>query len=338
MGKHEQARKELWQARDLLTELVKSHRQVPRYQNDLAGAYHTLGWVLARQRRSEEALKAYRQACDIRGRLVKSNPDVSAYPQGLAQTHNNLGVLLGDLGKNADALKEYAQARDLQVKLATAHPEVAGYTVDLAFTSLNRGRLLARMNQLPASLKDLDEAVRHTDELRDVDPTNQQLTPILLWSLPERAAVLTRLGRWHDADDDWDRVLKLAPVQQHSALRLQRAGSRVRAGDYRRAAADAGGLEREDVPAAALYEWARVLSRSAAAAARDGTRPLPERDKNAATWAGNALALLQRAASAGYFKDAKAVDLLKKEPELDFLRSRDDFRSWLKRLESASAR
>ena len=81
-----------------------------------------------------------------------------------------------------------------------------------------------------------------------------------------------------------------------------------------------------------LYNLAGVVALSAAGAARDGTRPLPERDKHAERWSRQALALLQRAARTDYFRDPANRAQLDRNADLAFLRDRDDFRAFVKTL------
>ena len=92
-------------------------------------------------------------------------------------------------------------------------------------------------------------------------------------------------------------------------------------------------------PAASLHEMRLRKSaeevasmRRAAAVTRDSGRPLPEREKQAETWAQQAVTLLRRAAAAGHFGDAANRSRLEKDDALAFLRGREDFRTFLKTL------
>ena len=58
-----------------------------------------------------------------------------------------------------------------------------------------------------------------------------------------------------------------------------------------------------------------------------------EREKNAESWAAQALKLLRRAERAGYFDGAKEREQLKRDPALAILRQRDDFKRWLTDLD-----
>src|SRR5262249_24077368 len=154
-----------------------------------------------------------------------------------------------------------------------------------------------------------DQGIRQLGELRRLDPGNRKAVGLLLHGLPDRAAALARLGRPRDADADWDRALSLATPEQQSTLRLRRCVERAAAGDYRRSAghprrpaAEVDDLSRAPaLPGGPLSHLARAQALTAASAGRDGSRPLPERDRRAERYARDAVALLRRAAAAGLF-------------------------------------
>jgi serine/threonine-protein kinase len=325
MGQRQDALQEYRQARDLRISLVKAYPQMAEYANDLASTHNSLGNLLIALGKRGEALPEHRQAVALRVRLVRANPDVPQYENDLASTRNNLAKLLAGLGKQPEAAKEYQQAREIQVRLVQAHPEVPAYTEGLARTCLNLGMLLAQIGQLTASLSELDEAMACTDTLHRLDPGNALVRSLLLQGLPQRAAVLTRLGRQQDAEANWDRALKLAPPAQRLHLLFHRAESLARAGDYQRAAVAAGEIAQNKLAPATVYNLACIHALSGAAAARDASRPLPHREKFAGQCVRDAVALLRRAAAAGFFRDPANLTALDSDDDLAFLRDRDDY-------------
>jgi hypothetical protein len=74
-----------------------------------------------------------------------------------------------------------------------------------------------------------------------------------------------------------------------------------------------------------LYEVARVYALAAEAAAHDTQLPQAAQSERAAEYAGKAVEQLRRAYQAGYFKERRQVEDLKKHPDLEILRSRQDF-------------
>jgi serine/threonine-protein kinase len=336
LGKREEALEEYRQARDIRIKLADAHRDLPEYKSALAQTHNNLGTFLYAQGKRKEALGELRQARDIRIELVKAHRDVPRYQSDLAATHHNLGILLTALGKRDEALEEYRLARDIRRKLAKAHSDVAEHVADLARTCLLRGALLAQKNQLPASLGDLAEGIAHTDALRRIEPGNPNGSLFLLFGLPQRAVVLTRLRRLAEADADWDRVVQVAPAAQRVAYRIQRAAGLARAGYYQQAATAADALAgQKELTAENHYGLARALALASAAAARDAAAPLPLREKVAEVHAARALVLLATARDAGFFKDPAKVALLDKDGDLDALRGRDDFKRFRAGLKPA---
>jgi tetratricopeptide (TPR) repeat protein len=327
LGKRPQALKEFAQVRDILRRLIKADPGVPGYRNDLATTHNNVGRLLSDLGRREPALAEYQQARDLLRQLVKDHPNEPRYRSNLAGSHGLLGRLLSDLGRREPALAEYQQARDLLRQLVKDHPNEPRYRNNLADACLNCGWLLVRLNHLPASLPEFDEGITLADRLLRIDARNSGASTSLLFGLCRRASVLSLLGKQNEADADWDRAVKLASPELRPALRLERAERLARAGHYRRAASEADLLERHEAPPApGLYILGRIFALNAASAARDVTRPLPEREKRAEEYARRAVAVLNRAASAGYFRNSNDAALLDRDADLTFLRDRDDYK------------
>jgi serine/threonine-protein kinase len=324
--KRDEALNEHRQALAIREKLVRAHPSTPEYQNDLASSHNNLGNLLYALDDRAAAEKHYRQACDIRVKLVAAHPLQSKYQNDLASTYNNLANLLKAIGQRDEALKEYQHAYDIQSRLVKAHADAFAYREGLVRTCLNRGALLASMAQLSASLGALNEGIVHTNTLSRLDPGSLQVRSFFVFALPRRAAVLLRLGRSREADADWDLALKLAPVPQRDGLRLARAESRARAGDYQRASAEADELEHDNLPPASLYNLACIHALDAASAMRDASRPLPERQKHAEQYATAAMVLLRRAAAGGQFSQATSLAQLDRDDDLNFLRGREDYK------------
>jgi hypothetical protein len=191
------------------------------------------------------------------------------------------------------------------------------------------------MNQLPASLDEFDEGIVQADHLARLDPRHPQVSGLLLFGLSQRAAVQARLGKSRQADADWDRVLSIAPPAQHNGVRLQRADSRARAGDYQRSGTEATDLARDCRDGPTLYSLACIQALNSASTSRDLSRPLPEREKLTQQYARQALALLKRSASAGFFHDPEKVAHLDRDSDLACLRDRADYKQFRAGLERA---
>src|SRR5207244_12774477 len=94
-----------------------------------------------------------------------------------------------------------------------------------------------------------------------------------------------------------------------------------------------------ELPGALLYNLACVYALSAKAVrannSADPPVPAAESGKRLDQYARHAVALLQEARQAGFFARAANVQNLKKDPDLDAVRSRDDFKKLVQELEKS---
>ncbi len=322
----EEALKEHQQALALRQRLVREHAEVPVYESDLAGSYQNLGNALNRLGRHEEALKAYRQSVAMRTKLARAQPPWADEEHVLAGGHFNLGQVLTALGRIEEALAEFENVRAIEARLVKAHPEVPDFRRRRTRACLVRGELLSRQGRFAAALANLQEGLDQLAELRRLAPGEPVYESLRRRLLRERAVVLTRLGRQREADAEWERILEETPSPGKAVLRGLRGDSRVRAGDYRRAAEDAEAAGRGRLNGGNLYNLACLHALIAARAARDASRPLPQRDKESERCCRQALAVLERARVVGYFQSARAIAGLDGDADLEVLRGRDDYR------------
>jgi hypothetical protein len=78
-----------------------------------------------------------------------------------------------------------------------------------------------------------------------------------------------------------------------------------------------------------------IQALNACAVGRDAARSLPEREKRSEEYARKAIALLQRAAAAGQFREPGHVAQMDRNGDLASLRDRDDYRRFRAALEPA---
>src|SRR5262249_52612374 len=142
---------------------------------------------------------------------------------------------------------------------------------------------------------------------------------------------LTDLDRHGAAAADWAEFARVAPPQFRALGRLQRAISLARAGLREETLDEAEALARlPKLPPSFHYSLARVAALCAAASP---SRPLARRERFAQRCANKALAWLQAAHKAGFFKSKANRDRLLKDPDLATLRQRPDFKAFLRLLE-----
>jgi hypothetical protein len=172
-------------------------------------------------------------------------------------------------------------------------------------------------------------------DLRRQEPDNP-LVPLHLGNTYGfRAIALTQLKRHRESAADYDELIRLETnASRREIFRHVRLNELARAGEYSLATDGAEQLLRETKPSAPwLASLADVFAVSSAAVARDASVPLVRREKDAETWARQAVALLRQAADGGHFRDRQNVAWLRKNDELASLRGRDDFKRFLLSLE-----
>jgi tetratricopeptide (TPR) repeat protein len=324
--KYPEALQEHQQALVIRGKLARDNPDVPRYQLDLSTTHNNLGALFFDMGKYNEALEQHHQARKIRSKLVEDHTGVPEYRQDLAASHYNCGMTLSSLGKQEDALQEYHRARTLQSKLVNDHPKGQAYLLDLARTCLQQGATLSQLNQLDKALGHLDTGVRLADRLLRVDPRHPQAPSYLVTGLRERAKALMRMARYRDAQADWTRALTITPAFQQLELHLERATALAHSWEYRRAAEAADALQQGMQRPEVLCQLATVYSLAAAGSARDGSRPLPERENRAEQYARKAVALLKRAAATGHFRHRANLANLDGDCDLSYLRPREDYR------------
>src|SRR5205085_11428573 len=148
-----------------------------------------------------------------------------------------------------------------------------------------------------------------------------------------RAQSLEKLGRHAEALAAYDAALKYDPGPRRAILRAGRAITLIHLGDYARAAAEAGELARLKLPPDACYDLACVWSLCIPAAKKDAKLTPADRDRLTEEYAARAVELLRQARAGGFFRPAENVDLLKQDPDLDPVRSRDDFKAFVGEVE-----
>jgi serine/threonine protein kinase/tetratricopeptide (TPR) repeat protein len=323
LGQHAEAESAYRRALAIHQKLAADYPAVPLYRLDLASSHNSLGILLAGLGQHTEAEAVYRQALAIKEKLAADYPAVPQYRLALASSHNNLGILLVGLGKRAEAEAAYRQALTIREELAANFPAVPSYRTELGGSQCNFGNLLLAKKEPEQALPWYARAIATLEDvLRQfkVDVTAQQYLRNAHWG---RAEALDGLKRHAEAALAWDKAIELSRDAQQAGLRLQRALSRVRAGQVEAAIQEAKELAK-NANAETLYNAARILALGA-------SRP----DESAGSLskeecAQHAVALLRQAVAKSY----KNAEQMKKDDDLKALRQREDFQDLLAELEA----
>jgi hypothetical protein len=148
----------------------------------------------------------------------------------------------------------------------------------------------------------------------------------LLNAYQMRAQCRAEVRQDADAVKDWDRALALGPGTRRDEFRVFRALSLARTGATARAIKELEALSQAPKLGAQFPGWAAYAAARAYAVSSGKAK---EASEQSARHADRAIELLGRARQAGYFKEAVNVEALKKEPDFEPLRGRDDFRRLL---------
>jgi serine/threonine protein kinase/tetratricopeptide (TPR) repeat protein len=327
MGHAAEAAKVLGETRGIYESLLADFPTHPDYRAGLAacninlGNQHNVG-------RPAEAAKAYRQAVAILDRLSAEFPAVPDYRGNLARAQDNLGHVLNRLQKHEEAEAAYGKALALREDLIKQHPGYAAYALELGIALINRGARDADAGRFAAALRPFTRAVEVLEPLaapaRGIARAGLQLRS----AHGARADVLLRLGRHTEAVKDYDRALALDDGKERAYFRMQRALALAHLKGHVRAAAEAEAVAATPaLPAYLLHDAAAVHALCSLAAREDAQ--LAER------YAVRAVSLLRQAFKKNFGAIAEEV---RKDPKLNLLRSREDFRQLWKEWEGKEKR
>jgi tetratricopeptide (TPR) repeat protein len=310
--------------------LAAAYPNVPAYQNDLALTYNNRANLHQNLGHPRKARQSYQEAITIASKLVGTQPKVPAYQASLATTYANLANLEKNLGRPDAASKAYQAAGALYARLAAAHPEVPAHQNGLARTHHHVGVLEAERDRWQAARKSFDQAIARAQAVLRREQRQSEAWGILRVTYQARAEALGHLGRHTEAVADWDRAIATAPEQQQVDCRLHRCYALAAAGHYARALAEVNELAQiRSTDGEFRYNLACVCSRAAAAARKDVQLTPGQRDKQAEELARRALAFLNEAKAAHFFRARDAVEDLRTNQAFELLRQRAEFRKLL---------
>ncbi len=308
----------------------------------LANSYTGLGIALAELKREEEAEKAFRQALEIRRKLTDDFPGALDYRWELANGSNDLAYLLTRQGKDAQAEEPYRQTLELRKQIVAQAGAVPRYRQELAESYHNLAHVLHVTRRPEAAESGWRDALDVWKQLA----VDLPLVPDYQDGL---AGALTSLAKLDNQRRDFDAAvarlenaglhiqaaLKSRPTdhgfrQSYRDLLVAVAQSRLGLADHARLATAADDLARFGYdPANDTYDAACLVCRCMTLADKDAQLAEARRKELAQSYADRALALLRQAVARG-FKD---VARMKKDADLEPLRTREEFKKVLAELE-----
>jgi tetratricopeptide (TPR) repeat protein len=347
--KFDDAEKVYDQAVKVQEEQVKKFPDRTRWRWYLADSYQGLAIVLAEVRREDESETRFAQAVELRKKLVEQFPRVRQYRWNLAATYNDLGYTQFRRKKFADAEENYRLAVDVLEKLMAEAGALPAYAQALSRSYTNLGHVLREQKKFPKAEKAYNESF--------------ELHLKLIAELPQSALhragtanALVLMAQLRQQGEDFDGAVPLltkANSHLKAALELPKvanaseiyakaremyrdnlrflAKSYLMLADHDNLAAtgdDLAGFGYE--PAGDTFNAATMLSSAVTLVNKDTRLDEANRKKLAQTYTERALALLRQAVERG-FEDAGRMQ---KDPRLEPLRERPEFRKLLTELEA----
>jgi serine/threonine protein kinase/Tfp pilus assembly protein PilF len=339
-GRVAQAEDYYQKALPIVAELVRRYPRVTRYQIEVADIHNRRG-VLHQSTDPAMAEAAFGQALEIQQKLAAENPEVNSYQSDLGKIYNGRGIFYMQRGQHAQAEADYDAALAIQKKLVERDPTVTNHRRDLAEVHNNFGILYLETNQ-PAKaeaayrrcLPIVEELVRMHADVSEFRVHLGGLCGNLGNVLRDNGQLAEALGFYERGIRELEGIVGAGKSDAQAGpflrnARVSYALALARSGDRARAEAEAGKAKKDTLPAAHLFMLACTYGCCAHAAREDATLSSADRGSLADRYARQALEMLRSARAAGCFHDPAAIEELKTSPDLETLRSREDFRKLL---------
>jgi len=292
------------------------------YRQNLALTRNNLGRLLAAQGKWRQADEQYGKALTIQEKLAADFPTMPDYRHALAVSYNNLGLMLAGLGKRSEAQQQYRRALAIRENLVADFPAVPLYQVELGNSYKSYAHSIQEGGNPAESLPWYDRAIAHLQPVLEKEPRDVTVKRYLRNTHVGRGEARHLLERNVEAVKDWDRAIELSPPHEQLELRASRATSRLHGGMFDEAEAEFAELTKSsNWNAVQWYDFACVY---AVASGKFAAKKKSLADR--------AMELLNRAVEAGY----KDVAHIKKDPDFDSLRPREDLKKLVADLEAKS--
>jgi serine/threonine-protein kinase len=293
-------------------------------REDLGSVQLNRASVLRETGRYSQAQDAWREARELFEGLVQESPDDQAFLARLAQCQSDSGLLLLDLGRIEEAQESIRRAIALQEKLAATNPTLSSYPAAMTGNRLTLAWILNRQGRKADALAMLHQATSTAESLA--------LPGLFAQCLCQTANLLVEMGRSSEASPMAQRARDIQEglARDHPqsvsdncslATALRGVGRALAASGRPEEARQA--LERAaEIDRSFAETYPSIRYNLACSLALLIPVSPPDRREAIATQAIEALCLSR---NAGY---ANAL-ILPADPDLNALRDRADFRSFL---------
>jgi tetratricopeptide (TPR) repeat protein len=323
----------------VLDKVPPSLTRVRGWRAGLAKNLTALGNDCAAKKLPLPAADAYRLAVEQNQKLVAADSTSEQYRRDLGMANGALANHLRHVKKFPDADAAFGEALSVMEKLAQEHPTNYSYPLLCAAILCDWGAMDNEWGKADEAVTHLDKALPLLEVVLDKEKNPQLLTNarnFTRFNQTQRGHALRKLKRYKEAVTAYEKALELTPEKGRTPLRLDHALVLAQSGDHAKAVAEAEAIVAKDANPSELYDAACVLSLASAAVAADDKLAVEARGKLAEEYATRAVALLRQAQKAGRFKAAADLDFMKKDTDLDPIRSRDDYSNLVFELEEAT--
>jgi serine/threonine protein kinase/tetratricopeptide (TPR) repeat protein len=329
----------------LFKSLTASHPTVPDFASNMANTYIFLGNLYRATARFAEAQQADKQALALRRDLAATYPTVREYQEHLALCLSNLARSYGGVAQYTEVELTCQEAITILKVLTRDHPTIAQYQQILAGSY----DLLALSYKKMGRAKEAEDTYRDAWKIREKlvadSPSVSDYQSQLGGTLVDLALLLSDRAEFATAR----RLLQQALPHHQAALKGNPQNSLYRqfyrsnlsaltqscAGERDQAAAVEAATKLRDLswnPPGNAYNAACALAHCIPILEKDEKASNEERSKQVQFYGDQAMAMLRDAVAKGY-KDAAHM---KKDTDLDPLRSREDFKKLVADLEAAA--
>ena len=341
-----------------------------RAQGDLFASFHKIGSILLQQGERRKALEHYRESLHIARRLAAVSPQDLQAERDVASSLNHIGDVLLRQDEPRKAEEHYREGLRISRRRAAADPGNTETQRDLSISFGKLGDALLQRGEVEKAREQYRESLRIAQHLAAADPHNFQAQTDLVIGHYRIGRSERRAIRPLEAAAAFEKGLAvLRSLQQAGKLKGTRfatwpgqlEGELAFCRAARTALGDLDGLLElpEEQAVFLLALRAQLLSQQAkypeAATAADKLATLAKgadrlfltaavfgwcsRDRaNVDRHAARSLSWLRKARDAGFFKDSKNLERLRKDEAFQPLRDRADFKKLLADLAGGAVR
>jgi serine/threonine-protein kinase len=294
-GKPAEAKPLFERALAIRQKLADAHPSLTQFQSDLAQSYHHIRHLVGVSGKPAEALAASERALAIWQKLAGAHPSVVQFQSDLAQGYDNVGYQLQIAGKPAEALAAFEREHAIRQKLADANPTVTQFQYGLAGSHDNIGWVLRQTGKPVEALAAFERAIAIYRKLANANPSVIGFQSRLALCFAHAGALQQKVGRIAEA---------AVSIRQANAI-LEQLPTLEPVDRYNLACGHA--------------QLAHVATMPGSGMTASQGRAEAER----------AMHWLRQAVAAGY----RNVALMRRDADLDSLRSRPDFQILMMDLE-----